>query len=805
MSNKLPKAYNPKEVEDKIYKLWEKSGFFNPDNLPIPKTLTPKPFSMAMPLPNVTGELHLGHSVTMTVEDLLTRFKRMQGYKALWTPGTDHAGIATQVMVEKELAKEGKTKWDLGQEKFIKRVWKYKEGSEKKILSQIKKMGASCDWSRYHFTLDENLCQAVNEAFVKLYNDGLIYQGERIINWCPRCSTVLSDLEVEYKEEKGKLWYIRYPITQTKFIVVATTRPETMLGDTAVAVNPKDKRYKKLVGKKVILPIMNREIPIIQDYRVDPEFGTGAVKITPAHDPLDWEIGQEHKLAAPQVIGKDGKMTEEAKEYAGLSIFKAREEIVERLNKEGLLEKTEDYLHSVGHCYRCGKTIEPLISKQWFVKIKPLAKKAIEAVKKGKIKIIPKRFEKVYFNWMENIKDWCISRQIWWGHRLPVWYKQKKIAVGKRPKGKGWIQDPDTLDTWFSSSLWTFSTLGWPKKTKDLKFFHPTSVMETGWDILFFWVARMIMMSLYLLNEVPFKTVYLHGLVLDPKTGEKMSKTKGTGLDPSTLIEKYGTDALRMSLILGTTAGQDFKLYEEKIAGYRNFGNKLWNIARYIFGTLETHVDKSLALLRKKPISLADRWILSRLNRLVKSVTNDLENFRLGKAGEDLYEFVWHEFADWYLEISKLQKKSFAFYVLSSVLRLLHPFMPFITEEIWQKICGLGSGRACSTLGVEPLMIQPWPISVKKFINTKAEKEFKIIQDIIVGIRNAKVRYKIEPAKFIKAYAITKTKEKLLKEQKEIIERLARIELEVRSKKVKIKKAITLHISGIDIVLTLME
>jgi len=802
MPTKLPKAYNPKEVEDKIYKLWGESGYFSPDNLPLTKTA--KSHSIAMPLPNVTGELHLGHSVTMTIEDLLTRFRRMQGYKALWIPGTDHAGIATQVMVEKELAKEGKTRWDLGREKFLKRVWKYKEKSEKKIISQIKQMGASCDWSRYHFTLDEDLSKAVNQAFVKLYKDGLIYKGERIINWCPRCQTVLSDLEVTYKEEKGKLWYIKYPLkiqnSKLKTIIVATTRPETMLGDTAVAVNPKDKRYKKLLNKKIVLPLMKREIPIIQDFRVDPEFGTGAVKVTPAHDATDFEIGQEHNLETIQVIGKDGKMTKKAGKFSSFSISKAREKIIEELKKQGLLEKTEDYTHSVGHCYRCGRTLESLISKQWFVKIKPLAKKAIEAVKKSKIKIIPKRFEKVYFNWMKNIKDWCISRQIWWGHRLPVWHKNKKLAVGKKPKGKGWVQETDTLDTWFSSSLWTFSTLGWPKKTADLSHFHPASVMETGWDILFFWVARMIMMSLYLLDEIPFKTVYLHGLVLDPKTGEKMSKTKGTGLDPLILIDKYGTDALRMSLVLGTTAGQDFRLYEEKIAGYRNFGNKLWNIARYIFGTMETHVDKSLALLRKKPVSLADKWILSRLNKLVASVTNDLEKFRLGKAGEDLYEFVWHEFADWYLEISKLQKKSFGFYILSSVLRLLHPFMPFITEEIWQKICKVGAARTCPTLGVEPLMIQPWPKPVKKFINAKAEKEFKTIQDIIIGIRNARAKHKIEPAKFIETYAVTKTKRKLLDEQKEIIERLARVKLEVRSKKSRVKKAIAFHINKIDII-----
>ena len=799
----LPKTYLPSKYEDKIYQLWKKSGYFNPDNLPLPKTS--KSFSIAMPLPNVTGELHLGHAVTMTIEDLLIRFKRMQGYKTLWIPGTDHAGIATQVMVEKELAKEGKTKWDLGREKFIKRTWRFKEKSEKKILKQIRKMGASCDWSRYHFTLDEDLSKAVREAFTRLYQDGLIYQGQRIINWCPRCQTVLSDLEVEYKEEKGKLWYIKYPLVNkvSEYVRVATTRPETMLGDTALAVNPKDKRYKNLAGKKVILPIIKREIPIITDYRVDPEFGTGAVKITPAHDPVDWEIGQEHKLAAPQVIGKNGKMTEKAGEYSGLSIFKAREEIIKRLKKEGLIEKIEDYIHSVSHCYRCGKTIEPLISRQWFIKIKPLAKRAIEAVRKGEIKIIPKRFEKIYFNWMEKIKDWCISRQIWWGHQLPVWYKDKKIAIGKKPEDKGWIQDPDTLDTWFSSSLWTFSTLGWPRKTKDLKFFHPTSVMETGWDILFFWVARMIMMSLYLLNEIPFRTVYLHGLVLDPKTGEKMSKTKGTGLDPLTMIKKYGTDALRMSLVLGTTAGQDFKLYEEKIIGYRNFNNKLWNIARYILNKSQatnSEFTENEQITNNKS-TLADKWILSRLNKLIVKVTDNLENFRLGKAGEDLYEFVWHEFADWYLEISKLQKKDFNFYILSSVLKLLHPFIPFITEEIWQKLSLLKASQTRSLLEIEPLIIQSWPKSIKKFIDAKVEKEFKTIQNIIVSIRNARAKYKIKPAKIVKVFALTKTKKKLLEEQKEVIERLARIKLEIKDKKPKIKKALNLKLDKIEIYL----
>jgi valyl-tRNA synthetase len=823
MSRQLPKIYNPKETEDKIYQLWEKSGFFNPDNLALPKTA--KSYSVAMPLPNVTGELHLGHAAMLTIEDLLTRFRRMQGYKALWIPGTDHAGIATQVMVEKELAKEGKTKWDLGREKFLERVWQFKEKSEKKIIGQIKKTGASCDWSRYHFTLDQNLVEAVNEAFIRLYQDGLIYRGKRMINWCPRCQTVLSDLEVDHKEEKGKLWYIKYPLkSKTGYIKVATTRPETMLGDTAVAVNPKDKRYKNLVGQKVILPIMNQEIPIISDFRVDPEFGTGAVKVTPAHDLTDWEIGQEHKLTAPQVIGKNGKMTEEAKEFAGLSVFEARQKIIERLTKEGLLEKVEDYFHSVGHCYRCGKTIESLVSKQWFVKIKPLAKKAQEVVKKGEIKIIPQRFEKVYFNWMENIKDWCISRQLWWGHTIPVWYCQDcHDHPEKHKKGEYfWLvkkgipkkcprcssikihQDKDVLDTWFSSALWTFATLGWPKETKDLKFFHPTSCMETGWDILFFWVARMMMMSLYLLKEIPFKTVYLHGLVLDSKTGEKMSKSKGTGLNPLVITDKYGADALRLSLVLGTTAGQDFKLYEQKIAGYRNFNNKLWNITRF---TLSQNFNFDLQPSVKK-LTLANQWILSRLNKIIQSVTEDLENFRLGKAGEDLYEFTWHEFADWYLEVSKFQEKSLTFYALSAIIKLLHPFTPFITEEIWQSICQTGSDQlarsadgACSTLKTEPLMIQSWPVPVKKLINTKAEKEFKIIQNIIIGIRNIRAKHKIEPAQIVKAYAFTKTKKKLVGEQKKIIERLARVELEVKSQKTKVKEVIAFSVDKIELVL----
>jgi len=692
-----------------------------------------------MPPPNVTGELHLGHATTFTIEDIIIRYHRMKGDKTLYLPGTDHAGISTQIMVERMIAKAGLDRHKIGREKFLKRTWEWKKRYGSRITEQIRQLGASCDWSREHFTMDETLTKAVQVAFIKMYNDGLIYQGNRIVNWCPRCASALSDLEVKHQQTSSKLWYIRYPLFgSTKYLAVATTRPETMLGDTAVAVNPRDKRYKNFIGKTIILPIVDREIPIIADKRVDMNFGTGAVKVTPAHDYLDYEIGLEHKLEVINVIGQDNQMTKQAGEFYGKSVQEARYGVIKKLEEEELLEKTEDYIHNLARCDRCRAPVEPLVSKQWFIKIQPLAKPAMAAVKKGKIKIIPKRFEKIYFHWMNNIKDWCISRQLWWGHQIPIWYcnqcKKPMASISKpvkckKCKHRDFTQDKDILDTWFSSGLWTFSTLGWPEKTKDLKTYHPTSVMETGWDILFFWIARMIMMSLYLLKETPFKTIYLNGLVLD-KQGKKMSKSKGTGVDPIPMTEKYGTDAIRLSLVLGTSAGQDFRLYEEKIAGYRNFVNKLWNVARFILSQKEKRVEK----LEIKTI--ADKWIISKTQKLIDRVTDHFESYRFSEAGTLIYEFLWHEFADWYLEIAKTEKNiSVLHYVLEQILKLAHPFVPFVTEEIWLR-------RKGSTKK-DLLIIQEWPKSNKKFIDPVTVKQFELLKEFIIRLRNFRAEHGI--------------------------------------------------------------
>ncbi len=719
----LSKTYNPAEVESDIYRRWEASGYFNPDKLPGKRS---KPFVISMPPPNITGELHFGHALGMTIQDILIRYHRMAGYRTLWLPGTDHAAISTQVVVERELRKEGVDRQKLGREKFLKRVWEWKEKYGRRIVEQIKAMGASADWSRERFTMDEQLTTAVQAAFVKLHKDGYIYRGERIINWCSDCQTAISDLEVDHQDVPGKLWYINYPLIDgSGHITVATTRPETMLGDTAVAVNPKDSRYSKLIGQKVRLPIVNREIPIIADARIDKDFGTGAVKVTPNHDPLDFDLGKDHQLEQIQVIGFDGKMTDAAgSEFTGLSTEQARNKVVEQLRNAGQLEKEEDYIHAIGFCQRTKTPIEPLVSLQWFMRMKELAKPAIDAVRKGKIKILPERYAKVYFHWMENIRDWNISRQIWWGHRLPVWYEKSdkqhqhpKVSVTK--PGPSWVQDDDTLDTWFSSGLWTFSTLGWPGATKDLKTFHPTTVMETGWDILFFWVARMIMFSLYFRKEVPFKTVYLHGLILD-EDGKKMSKSKGTGIDPLPIAEKYGMDAVRMSLIVGNSPGQDFRIYDKKIESFRNFANKLWNVSRYI---LSRPRPKAKVILQ----TAADRWIDYQRNVLVSKVTKHIREFDFSAAGQELYDFLWHDCADWYIEASKVQPNPALLYdVLETVLKLLHPFMPFITEHIWSM--------------VHPdamLMVEPWPRSKTTKISPSV-KSFLSLQKTVVALRNFK-------------------------------------------------------------------
>jgi valyl-tRNA synthetase len=756
-------AYNHLGIEEPIYKRWEASGYFNPDNLPGKRK---KAFSISMPPPNVTGELHLGHATGATTQDIMIRYHRMLGDKTLWLPGTDHAGIATQILVERLLQTEGISRHEIGRETFLKHVWAWKQKYGTRITGQIRSLGASCDWSREHFTMDPNLTRAVQKAFITLFKEGLIYRGERLINWCTRCQTALSDLEVKHKDTPGHLYYIKYgPFT------VATTRPETKVGDTALAVNPKDPRYKKYVGKTMTVQttLGDRSLRVIADRLVDPKFGTGVVKVTPAHDPADWEMGERHKLPILQIIGGDNRMTKAAGKYAGLLVSEARDKIVADLQAMGLLQKIEPYASSIPHCDRCGSIVQPLVSKQWFLKIAPLAKPAIAAVKSGKIKFVPKRFDKIYFHWMHNIHDWCISRQLWWGHQIPVWYCTDQlanklacppIAAVTMPKkckcgGTHFVQDQDTLDTWFSSGLWTFSTLGWPNKTKDLTTFHPTAVMETAWDILFFWVARMIMFSLKFAHEVPFKTVYIHGLVLD-KDGKKMSKSKGTGIDPLPMAEKYGTDAIRLSLVLGTTAGQDFRLSEEKIAGYRNFINKLWNIGNFVDRQI-----KQFPLNSSFHNSLADQWILHKQQVLINQATEHLDNFRFSDAGQALYDFVWHDLADWYVEIQKVQPNSKVLLeVFQNCLKLLHPFAPFITESLWQR-------HDKKTL----LMIADWPKTKK--IKAGTEKEFVKIQKIIIAIRNSRAVHKITPQEKVPVY-ITGSASKTLMQHKGIIESLAR-------------------------------
>ena len=703
----MEKVWQPQKIEKKIYQLWEKSKVFSPK---IKKGK--KPFSIIMPPPNANASLHIGHARFIAIQDLLVRFHRMLGEPSLWLPGADHAGIATQVAFEKKLQLEGKTRFSLGREKFYEEIYKFSQKNKEIMYDQMKALGASCDFKREKFTLDPKISRIVLETFVKMYKNGLIFRKERIINWCPRCQTALSDLEVEYKQEKSKLWYIRYLFKdENRFISVATTRPETMVGDTALAVNPKDERYKDFIGKKVILPLMFREIPIVSSESVDPKFGTGVVKVTPAHDPTDFEIGKKEKLPLIQVIGFNNKMTKKAGKYADLSVLEAREKIIQDLEIKGHLEKVEDYLHSVGFCERCGSLIEPQVSLQWFVKTKPLAKKAISVVKNKKIKIIPERFEKNYLLWMENIRDWCISRQLWWGQQIPIWYcgtenlsslqklmnpelaKKEIIGCGEviasveKPKqcpkcqNKDLIQDPDILDTWFSSAQWPFTTLMTSPYKKDFEYFYPTTVMETGYEILFFWVARMIMLGLYRTKKIPFKTVFLHGLVRDA-FGQKMSKSKGNVIDPLEVIKIYGTDALRMALIFGSTPGKDLSLSSEKIEAMRNFANKIWNAARFILFFPGKEDSKNQPKETKE-----DKWILKELKKTIKSTTKNIEEFRLGQAAEELYEFFWHKFCDKYIEASKNRKsraQPILLQVLETSLKLLHPFMPFITEEIWQ-------------------------------------------------------------------------------------------------------------------------
>lgn len=677
----LSKAYNPKEVEDKIYQLWEKSGFFNPDKLP---KRHKKPYTIVIPPPNVTGELHIGHALNATIQDILIRKKRMQGYKTLWLPGTDHAGIATQNVVEKKLRKQDKSRFDLGKEKFIEEVWKWKEEYGNKILNQFKKLGASCDWSRTRFTMDDEYTKAVQKAFLNYYKKGWIYKGKRIINWCKRCATSLSDLELEYKEKKGNLWFIKYPLKQGGFITVATTRPETMLGDTAVAVNPKDKRYKNLIGKTAILPLVKKEIPIISDVFIDSEFGTGAVKVTPAHDLADEAIGQRHNLESAQVIDETGKIINSLEKYNGLKIEEARKAIVNDLQTQGLLETTEEHAHKVPKCYRCNTTIELIPSLQWFLKMQELAKMAEKPVKSGEIKFYPKNFEKPYFDWLKNIKDWCISRQIWWGHKIPL---------------EG---ETDVLDTWFSSALWPFATLGWPKKTKDLKTFYPTSVLSTARDIINLWVARMIFSSMEFEKKTPFKHVYIHATVLT-RDGQRMSKSLGTGVDPLKLAEEFGADATRFGIAYQIMGNQDMKFATDNILMGKKFCNKIWNATRFVLSQVE---DKKYEI--KKPVlkTPADRKIINEFKKTALSVNKDLDNFKFGKAAHQLYKFFWNDFCDVYIEKSKNQKSEatnkILVYILFNSLILMHPFMPFITEEIYQKL-PIKNKKQC-------IMIENWTI-----------------------------------------------------------------------------------------------
>ena len=749
MSKELEKQYDPKSVEDRIYQMWLDGHYFHAKREEGKKTYT-----IVIPPPNITGQLHMGHALDNTLQDILIRFKRMQGFDTLWIPGTDHASIATEAKIVEAMRKEGVTKADIGRDGFLERAWKWKEQYGGRIIEQLKKMGSSCDWDRERFTLDEGCSKAVKEVFVKLYDKGLIYRGERIINWCPHCHTSISDAEVEYEEQAGFFWHLRYPFADgSGYLELATTRPETLLGDTAVAVNPEDERYKALIGKKLILPIVHREIPVIADSYVETDFGTGVVKITPAHDPNDFEVGLRHNLEVINVLTDDAKITDDYPAYAGLGRYEARKKIVEDLEKEGALVKVEPYTHNVGTCYRCGTTVEPKVSKQWFVKMEPLAKPAIDAVKKGDTKFVPQRFEKVYFHWLENIRDWCISRQLWWGHRIPAWYCDDcgEITVSKEDAkkcahcGSTHIhQDPDTLDTWFSSALWPFSTLGWPEMTEDFKHYYPTNTLVTGYDIIPFWVMRMMFSGLEQTGEVPFDTVLIHGLVRDSQ-GRKMSKSLGNGVDPLEVIDKYGADALRFSLATGNSPGNDMRYIPERVEASRNFANKIWNAARFILMNLEKGEVKDLNCLK---LAVEDKWILTKFNALVCEVTENLEKFELGLAVSKLYDFIWDIFCDWYIEICKSrlfadnkEEKDTACsvltYVFNGTLALLHPFMPFITEEIWQSMPHLG----------EALMISPWPVFDKNLDFPEEKEDFEKIMGVIKAIRNRRAEMNVPPSK----------------------------------------------------------
>ena len=811
--HELEGKFEPQTFEEEIYKNWNEKGYFKPSD-----DKTKKPYTIVIPPPNITGKLHMGHALDETLQDILIRYKRMQGFNTLWVPGTDHASIATEAKIVEKLKAEGITKEDLGREGFLKRAWEWKEEYGGTILNQLKKLGCSCDWSRERFTMDEGLSNAVTEVFIDLYNKGLIYKGKRMINWCPYCNTSISDAEVEYEEEPTHLWHVKYPVKgeEGKFVIVATTRPETMLGDTGIAVHPDDERYKDLVGKTVILPIMNKEIPIIADDFVEKEFGTGAVKLTPAHDPNDYQAALKHNLEIIPVFDEEFKMNNLVPEYKGMDMYEAREKIVERLQKEGYLVKIEDYTHNVGKCYRCHHTIEPHISEQWFVKMEPLAKPAIEAVRTGKVEFVPERFDKIYYNWMENIQDWCISRQLWWGHRIPAYYCQEcgEVIVSKEEPHKctkcgstNLKQDEDTLDTWFSSALWPFSTLGWPEQTEDYKYFYPTSTLVTGYDIIFFWVARMIFSALEHTGQVPFDKVFIHGIVRD-SLGRKMSKSLGNGIDPLEIIAKYGTDALRFSLVLGISPGNDIRYMPEKLESASNFANKLWNASKFVLSNMPE--DGSKLAEDKLPANLCyeDKWILSKLNKLVKEVTNNLENFELGIATQKVYDFIWNEFCDWYIEMVKSRlydenctTKFAAQYTLNKVLKeslkLLHPVMPFVTEKIYMQLYH----------NDESIMISKWPEYTESLSFEKEEEQIEKLKTIIVGIRNLRTNLNVHPSKKSKLIFVTKTANDMLKESSAMIQKLGFAnEIDIQENKENIpQNAMSVLADGIEVYIPFEE
>lgn len=774
MSRELAKTYDPQEVEDRIYDFWLNGGYFH-------ATVDPekKPYTIVIPPPNITGQLHMGHAMDETLQDILIRWRRMQGYSALWLPGTDHASIATEAKIVEAMRQEGLTKEDLGREKFLERAWAWKEKYGGRIVEQLKKLGSSCDWERERFTMDEGCNKAVREVFVRLYNKGLIYRGERIINWCPHCKTSISDAEVEFAEKDGNFWHIRYPFKDgSGYLELATTRPETMLGDTAVAVHPDDPRYKDIVGKMLILPLVGREIPVIADTYVEQDFGTGVVKITPAHDPNDFEVGLRHNLEIINVMNDDGSINENGGKFAGMPGLEARKQIVKELEEQGFLVRIEPIKHNVGSCYRCHTVVEPRVSKQWFVKMEPLAKPAIECVRDGRVRFIPERMEKIYFNWMENIKDWCISRQLWWGHRIPAWYCEdcgETIVAMDAPHtcpkcgSEKLHQDEDTLDTWFSSALWPFSTLGWPDQTEDLKYFYPTDTLVTGYDIIFFWVARMIFSGMEHMGEPPFKTVFIHGLIRDAQ-GRKMSKSLGNGIDPLEVIAQYGADALRFTLVTGNSPGNDLRFSQEKVEASRNFANKIWNASRFILMNID---GRDVPNQLPEKLALEDKWIVNQFNQVVKEVTDNLEHFEIGIAVQKLYDFLWDELCDWYIEIAKIRLQSsdeeaaqtarqVLVWVMTGTLQLLHPFMPYITEEIWQSLPHEG----------ESIMVSKWPVYEEAHCFQQAASDMQSIMDVIRAVRNRRSEMNVPPSRKTHLYIATAA-EKVFQEGAPIIERLA--------------------------------